>query len=149
LYGTNDSQSYIATEEELKIANAKKIAEKYNFLLLITYCKFIIYILLLIRERNEILTDLKKRKSEYNQGLWNPETVLLGGLGNDPKLDAQDDPVIKLQESLLIKKDKLKKIQFFKVENIEEREEYKYEYILCILNYNNFNNFKEKKQKLE
>lgn len=75
------------------------------------------------RERNEMLIDLKKRKLEFNQGLWNPETVLLGGLGNDPKLDAKDDPVIKLQESLLEKKDKLRKIQFFKIENIEEKEE--------------------------
>ena len=28
LYGTNDSQKFIATEQELKIANAKKEAEK-------------------------------------------------------------------------------------------------------------------------
>ena len=34
--------------------------------------------------------------------------MLLGGLGNDPQIDEKDDPFIKLQESLLAKKDKVK-----------------------------------------
>jgi hypothetical protein len=76
------------------------------------------------RERNEILNELKKRKSEYSNGFWNPDTVLLGGLGNDPKINEKDDPLVKLQEALLDNKDKVKKIQIFKVDNIEEREEY-------------------------
>ncbi len=29
MYGTNDVQKFIATEQELKIANAKQLAEKY------------------------------------------------------------------------------------------------------------------------
>lgn len=49
--------------------------------------------------------------------------MLLGGLGNDPQIDEKDDPFIKLQESLLAKKDKVKKVNLFKVENIEEKEE--------------------------
>lgn len=49
--------------------------------------------------------------------------MLLGGLGKDPQIEEKDDPFIKLQASLLAKQEKVKKINLFKKENVEEREE--------------------------
>ena len=33
------------------------------------------------------MEELKTQKAEYTPGLWNVNTVLMGGLGNDPELE--------------------------------------------------------------
>ena len=33
------------------------------------------------------MEELKSRKSEYKPGMWNVNTVLMGGLGNDPEFE--------------------------------------------------------------
>ncbi len=44
--------------------------------------------------------------------------------GNQPVPDETIDPVLKLKKSLEETKSKIKKIQLFKTENLEEKEEY-------------------------
>ncbi|KAH9488553.1 hypothetical protein Btru_061809 [Bulinus truncatus] len=39
------------------------------------------------KEKMQKLAELKSLKSEYKDGFWNPNTVLMGGLGKDPALD--------------------------------------------------------------
>ena len=63
------------------------------------------------------------RKKIYEPGIWNAETVILGGLGNEPKPNENNDPLLILKKSLEENKSKIKKIQLFKTENIEEKEE--------------------------
>lgn len=70
-----------------------------------------------------MINDLQIRKKKFEPGLWNVETVALGGLGNQPLPEEDVDPVFKLKKSLEEKKTNTKKIQLFKTENIEEKEE--------------------------
>ena len=70
-----------------------------------------------------MINDLQVRKKKFEPGLWNVDTVTLGGLGNEPMPHEDEDPVMKLKKSLEEKKTNIKKIQLFKTENIEEKEE--------------------------
>ena len=47
------------------------------------------YSVLLLRERQAKLDELRTKKSEYQPGVWNVNTVLLGGLGKDPPLEGK------------------------------------------------------------
>ncbi|XP_074651927.1 coiled-coil domain-containing protein 87-like isoform X2 [Tubulanus polymorphus] len=40
----------------------------------------------LSREQQEILNEMKSEKSKFTPGLWNPNSILMGGLGKDPEL---------------------------------------------------------------
>ena len=41
------------------------------------YCAF-------FREREKKVEELKKVKNKFEEGMWNVNTVLMGGLGRDP-----------------------------------------------------------------
>ena len=70
-----------------------------------------------------MINKLDIRKKNYESGMWNVDTVALGGLGNEPKPDEDEDPVLKLKRSLEETKTKVQKILLFKTENLEEKEE--------------------------
>lgn len=38
-------------------------------------------------QRVKKLSELRTKKQEYTPGLWNAQTVLLGGLGKDPNVE--------------------------------------------------------------
>ena len=70
-----------------------------------------------------MIEDLKRRKFTYEQGYWNPESVILGGLGNEPEPEADNDPILKLKNTLEESKTKVNKIQFFKNNEPDNKEE--------------------------
>ena len=76
-----------------------------------------------LRERDKIIKDLRKEKYTYQPGVWNPNAIFLGGLGNDPVPDEEVDPLFKFKKNLLDSRSKSKKFQFFKSENEEYNEE--------------------------
>lgn len=41
------------------------------------------------REQEKKLNELRDQKTVYKNGLWNVNSVLMGGLGKDPQLDGQ------------------------------------------------------------
>ncbi|XP_064609206.1 coiled-coil domain-containing protein 87-like [Liolophura sinensis] len=41
-------------------------------------------------EREKKLAELKAQKSEYTEGFWNVNSVMMGGLGKDPKVEEKD-----------------------------------------------------------
>ena len=43
----------------------------------------------ILRERERKLAELKSIKTEYQPGVWNANSVLLGGLGNEPDVDGK------------------------------------------------------------
>ncbi len=69
-----------------------------------------------------MILDMKKRKNQYEQGLWNPNSLFLGGLGNEPVPEEDEDPIIKLKKSLEKSKPKVKKAEIFK-RNIDDNKE--------------------------
>jgi hypothetical protein len=66
---------------------------------------------------------LKKDKFTYEPGVWNANTVLLGGLGKEPEPDENNDPLMKFKQNLQNAKPKSTKFQFFKGETEEYNEE--------------------------
>ena len=50
----------------------------YLLLIFISFC---------IREKEKKLEELKSQKTEFVEGFWNVNTVLLGGLGKDPIIE--------------------------------------------------------------
>lgn len=38
------------------------------------------------RERDQKLEELRAQKTEFKEGMWNVNSVMLGGLGKDPEL---------------------------------------------------------------
>ncbi|KAL9986945.1 hypothetical protein ACROYT_G001163 [Oculina patagonica] len=54
----------------------------------------------LLRERERKLTELKVLKTEYQPGVWNVNSVLLGGLGNEPDVD-EEELLANLEDSCL------------------------------------------------
>ena len=50
---------------------------------------FVIPVISFIREREKKLTELKLLKTEFQPGVWNVNSVLLGGLGNEPDVDGK------------------------------------------------------------
>ncbi len=74
-------------------------------------------------QRENMINQLNIRKKTFEPGVWNAETVTLGGLGNEPKPSDDEDPVLRLKKSLEETKSDIKKIQLFKTENPEEKEE--------------------------
>ncbi|XP_059161508.1 coiled-coil domain-containing protein 87-like isoform X2 [Physella acuta] len=44
------------------------------------------------KEKMRKLAELQNIKSEYKQGFWNANSVLMGGLGKDPSLNEDDPP---------------------------------------------------------
>lgn len=53
----------------------------------------------LLREREQKLAQLKLLKTDYEPGVWNVNSVLLGGLGNQPDVD-EEELLAYLEESL-------------------------------------------------
>ena len=45
---------------------------------------FLSYNFLLNREIQEKRKELERQKTEYQEGMWNVNSILLGGLGRDP-----------------------------------------------------------------
>lgn len=94
------------------------------------------------RERFEIIDNLKNKKFNYEAGLWNPDSIFLGGLGiliktnykkliscniisgKDPLPDKNEDPVFKFKQSLEKSRPKSYKIQFFKGDREEKNDEF-------------------------
>ena len=66
-----------------------------------------------LKEREEKITQLKQRKHRFEQGQWNAESVFLGGLGHDPMLNPDEDPLIQFQQDVENKKPKSKRINLF------------------------------------
>lgn len=66
-----------------------------------------------VKEREEKIEELKQRKYKFEQGQWNSDSVLLGGLGNDPILNPDDDPLVQFQRDVENKKPKSKRIDLF------------------------------------
>jgi hypothetical protein len=69
-----------------------------------------------------MINDMKKRKNQYESGLWNPNSLFLGGLGNEPVPEENEDPILILKKSLEKSKPKVKKAEIFK-RNIDENKE--------------------------
>ena len=46
------------------------------------------------RERERKRAELKSLKSEYKPGVWNVNSVLLGGLGNEPDVNGKYFPFV-------------------------------------------------------
>jgi len=44
----------------------------------------------LIRERERKLAELKSLKTEYQPGMWNVNSIFLGGLGNEPEVNEEE-----------------------------------------------------------
>ncbi|CAF0769383.1 unnamed protein product [Brachionus calyciflorus] len=83
----------LQTDEEIKLLKEKEKADK---------------------EREEIIENLKKQKFAYEPGVWNPDSILLGGLGKEPKPDENEDPILNFKKNLENSRPKSYKIQFFK-----------------------------------
>lgn len=66
-----------------------------------------------LKEREEKIAQLKQRKHRFEQGQWNAESVFLGGLGCDPTLNPDDDPLVKFQRDVESQKPKAKRINLF------------------------------------
>ena len=48
----------------------------------------LLYLLFLFcRERQERMQELKTQKTEFQSGMWNVNSILMGGLGKDPELE--------------------------------------------------------------
>jgi hypothetical protein len=90
LYNDN-KDNVILSDEEIRLAEAKKKAEK---------------------ERSDRIEEMNAKKSTYEAGYWNANTVLLGGLGKNPSLD--DDPIQKLKDEIEEAQKKNRKIIFFR-----------------------------------
>ncbi|XP_022100889.1 coiled-coil domain-containing protein 87-like isoform X2 [Acanthaster planci] len=45
------------------------------------------------RERQEKLRELKNQKTDFQAGMWNVNSVLMGGLGRDPELEEEEEEV--------------------------------------------------------
>ena len=70
-----------------------------------------------------MIDELNRTKNNFQSGFWNPNSVLLGGLGNDPVPDQDEDPVLKLEKSIQQSRPKNRKIQFFKFDENAHQEE--------------------------
>ena len=66
-----------------------------------------------LKERDEKIAQLKDRKHKFEQGVWNAESVFLGGLGHDPILNPVDDPIVQFEQDLENRKPKSKRINLF------------------------------------
>lgn len=66
-----------------------------------------------LKEREAKIAQLKERKLKFEQGHWNSDTVFLGGLGRDPVLEPNDDPLIRFQRDVESQKPKAKQIDLF------------------------------------
>ncbi|KAK3097621.1 hypothetical protein FSP39_011468 [Pinctada imbricata] len=52
-----------------------------------------------MKEREKKIEELKKVKNKFEEGMWNVNTVLMGGLGRDPVVEDDDDASSKRQKS--------------------------------------------------
>lgn len=66
-----------------------------------------------LKEREAKIAELRERKIKFEQGAWNADTVLLGGLGQDPVLRPEDDPIVQFEQELERRKPKAKRIDLF------------------------------------
>ncbi|KAL3867400.1 hypothetical protein ACJMK2_044605 [Sinanodonta woodiana] len=46
------------------------------------------------KEREKKIEDLKKVKTEFKEGLWNVNSIMMGGLGKDPVLEEDEDQAL-------------------------------------------------------
>ncbi|XP_031563781.1 coiled-coil domain-containing protein 87-like [Actinia tenebrosa] len=56
--------------------------------------------MLLNREREKKVTELKHQKTEFTSGVWNVNAVLLGGLGQDPEVE--DEELLSSLENIVV-----------------------------------------------
>ena len=70
-----------------------------------------------------MINEMRKRKSAYEPGVWNTDTVLMGGLGNEPEPDIDNDPILKLRKNIEETKSKTRKINLFKTDMEETNDE--------------------------
>ncbi|CAF0958945.1 unnamed protein product [Adineta steineri] len=66
-----------------------------------------------LKERDEKIAQLKERKNKFEQGTWNADSVFLGGLGYEPTLNPDDDPIVRFEQSLESHQPKSKRIDLF------------------------------------
>ena len=65
-----------------------------------------------------MVSELKRKKSTFEPEMWNPETVLLGGLGKEPELDSNIDPLKIYAKKQERPKTRTKKVDLFRpIEN--------------------------------
>jgi hypothetical protein len=69
-----------------------------------------------------MIHDMKIKKSQYEKGVWNPNSLFLGGLGKDPVPEENEDPIIKLKKTLEESKPKVKRVEVFK-RHIDDNQE--------------------------
>ncbi|PVD19306.1 hypothetical protein C0Q70_19793 [Pomacea canaliculata] len=51
------------------------------------------------RERDQKLEELRAQKTEFKEGMWNVNSVMLGGLGKDPELQEDTGEMIHLEKT--------------------------------------------------
>jgi hypothetical protein len=66
-----------------------------------------------LKEREEKISQLKDRKNKFEQGVWNAESIFLGGLGHEPILNPAEDPIVQFEQDLENRKPKSKRINLF------------------------------------
>ncbi|CAF1995389.1 unnamed protein product [Rotaria magnacalcarata] len=66
-----------------------------------------------LREREAKISELRERKNKFEDGVWNAESIFLGGLGHEPVLNPEDDPIVQFEQDLERRKPKAKRIDLF------------------------------------
>jgi hypothetical protein len=61
-----------------------------------------------------MISELKRKKSTYEPDMWNPETILLGGLGKEPELETDIDPLKIYEKKQERPKTRTKKVDLFR-----------------------------------
>lgn len=70
----------------IHIASFFRLTRKIGMEVFLVYSDF--------RERERKRAELKSLKSEYKPGVWNVNSVLLGGLGNEPDVNGKYFPFV-------------------------------------------------------
>ena len=97
----------------MKKSKELSLRKKQNSINLL-FITFLVEIFSCNREKELLIAELKKRKCSFERDMWNAETILLGGLGNDPILESSEDPLQIYEKNQLRPKSKTKRIQLFK-----------------------------------
>lgn len=49
------------------------------------------------REKLEKLKELREEKNKFSAGMWNVNSVMMGGLGRDPDVEGEEEDVVDRQ----------------------------------------------------